>query len=84
MPGPIPLHRSFDCPTLPAEGTMKRRNRIPVSRRFLNWLSNLSVGLVAGGLLAVWVTDNESGLNTIYRGIFIAYITFRALKEKGR
>ena len=63
---------------------MKRRNRIPVSRRFLNWLSNLSVGLVAGGLLAVWVTDNESGLNTIYLGIFIAYITFRALKEKRR
>ena len=28
--------------------------------------------------------DNESGLNTIYLGVFIAYITFRALKEKGR
>ena len=36
------------------------------------------------GISAWSRTDNESGSNTIYLGVFIAYITFRALKEKGR
>ena len=67
--------------TSPEEGTMKRRNRIKVARLPLSWLSNLSVGLVVGGALALMLSNNLVGLLPVYVGIAIAYILFKYLKE---
>ena len=60
---------------------MKRRNRIKVARLPLNWLSNLSVGLVVGGALALMLSNNLVGLLPVYLGIATAYILFKYFQE---
>ena len=51
---------------------MNRRNTHKLPPGLFTWLSNLSVGLVVGGILALLLSTNPWGLSTIYIGTVIA------------
>ena len=54
-----------------------QNRRLRFSRpRFIAWASNLSVGLVVGGILAVTLANNLLGLLTVGAGILTARFVF--------
>ena len=77
-------HQSFNCYVLPREGTRKGRPRLKVNTRALNWVSNLSVGLVIGGILGVILEGNLAGVLLVFAGVFTAFVTFDLFEEKGQ
>lgn len=51
--------------------------------RFTNWLSNISVGFIVGGGLAVLLTDNPLELFAVYAGAFMACFVVTESGEEG-
>ena len=63
---------------------MKRRNRLKVPARILNWVSNMTVGLVVGGLLGVTLAGNTNGYPLVFAGIVTAILMFDLFEEKDK
>lgn len=63
---------------------MKGRPRLKVNTRVLACVSNLSVGLVIGGLLGVMLEGNLAGALLVAAGVLTAFVTFDLFEEKGQ
>ena len=50
--------------------------------RFIAWLSNISVGFIVGGGLAILLTNNLLGLIAVYAGAFMAYFVITEPEEE--
>lgn len=63
---------------------MNGRPRLKVNTRVLDCVSNLSVGLVIGGLLGVILEGNLAGVLLVAAGVLTAFVTFDLFEEKGQ
>ena len=61
---------------------MKKRSRLKAPSRVLNWFSNLTVGLVVGGLLGILLAGNANGYPVIFAGMFTAALIFDLFEEE--
>ena len=58
------------------------RTRRLAEPRFITWLSNISVGFIVGGGLAILLTNNLLGLIAVYAGAFMAYFVITEPEEE--
>jgi len=58
------------------------RTRRLAEPRFTSWLSNISVGFIVGGGLAILLTNNLLGLIAVYTGAYMAYFVITEPEEE--
>ena len=58
------------------------QNRRLAQQTFVNWRSNLSVGLVVGGILVTALTENALGVPVAFAGSLLSYFAITESEEE--